>query len=306
MRTTVVIIVFLFLAVACENKSNEYISSHFSPDSSTSIYFVTKGQGKPIIIVHGGPGFSHTYMESGWNALAKDFQLIYYDQRACGLSTGNSDSASISMDVFVNDLFKLQNQLNLQKVYIAGHSFGSLIAFNYAAKHPERIEKLILVAPPGPDWNSIEEFTVNRENRMPELEKAYQDSILALNTIAEGDSLALEKYLRSLLKVYFFQQALVSKPDLLFTSNTAINLFQTSHWMFKDIYHYDYAKLATEIIPPVLIIAGENDLIPVSASKKWNKLLPRSKLIVYKNCGHFPSIDQPLRFIKDINVSLND
>ena len=88
------------------------------------------GQGVPIFILHGGPGDSHDTMLQ-LQALADQYRLIFYDQRAAGRSTGDADTASHTIEQFVEDLEQLRLKLAPEKINIIGGSWGAMVAMKF-------------------------------------------------------------------------------------------------------------------------------------------------------------------------------
>ncbi|MFD2937374.1 alpha/beta fold hydrolase [Spirosoma flavum] len=101
------------------------------------------GQNKEtVIVLHGGPGAPHQYLRPEFDALSKTARVIYYDQRGCGKS---DTSSSYIWQGHVNDLNRLVHTLAKdQKVFLAGSSWGSVLAILYTYTHPEDIKGLIL------------------------------------------------------------------------------------------------------------------------------------------------------------------
>ncbi len=113
-------------------------------------YWQLGQKNQTILVLHGGPGATHHYLRPEFDALAKAARVIYYDQRGCG----KSDAAnSYTWQDHVADLKRLIHTLaNDQKVFLAGSSWGSLLAILYAYTYPNDVKGLILtgtVAWPG-------------------------------------------------------------------------------------------------------------------------------------------------------------
>lgn len=89
---------------------------------SAELYYRDLGQGQPIIVIHGGPDFDHTYLLPDMDRLSDSYRLIYYDQRGRGRSRGELRLEEISIEQTIEDLEGLQNYLGLQTAAILGHS----------------------------------------------------------------------------------------------------------------------------------------------------------------------------------------
>lgn len=104
-----------------------------------------EGVGDPIIFVHGN-GSTHETWSGVTAAMSGRFRCISYDLR--GHSSSAPPLGAVSLEVFVDDLERLRGELELERLRLAGHSLGALIAAAYTVRHPERVAALALLAAP--------------------------------------------------------------------------------------------------------------------------------------------------------------
>ena len=106
--------------------------------------------GKPIVLLHGGPGY-------GWNPgirrsfNPKAYRIIAFDQRNCGRSTPSAGEPRINLSAnttehLLGDMEKLRTHLQVDRWVVFGGSWGCTLGLLYAERHPERVLGLILVA----------------------------------------------------------------------------------------------------------------------------------------------------------------
>jgi pimeloyl-ACP methyl ester carboxylesterase len=99
----------------------------------------------PLILLHGGPGFTETHFFRRFNApLERAFTLVYWDQRGSGKSFDNKiPRSSMTVEQFIADLDELVEaaceRVGKRKVAIFGHSWGSALGVLYAARFPEKV-----------------------------------------------------------------------------------------------------------------------------------------------------------------------
>lgn len=109
------------------------------------LYLKISGHGSACIFVHGGPGaWSKSFERLGGNALEQNLTMYYYDQRG----SGRSDAATnedYSLARMVEDIENIRAVTGVDKVYLLAHSFGGILAYNYALKYPQHIKGLILL-----------------------------------------------------------------------------------------------------------------------------------------------------------------
>ncbi|HWP69153.1 MAG TPA: alpha/beta fold hydrolase, partial [Rectinemataceae bacterium] len=111
-------------------------------------------KGIPLLVLHGGPGAPHDYLE-GLSALAGERPVIFYDQLGCGKSDRPSDPSLWNRDRFTDELLAVIDALGFAKVNLLGQSWGGMLAVSYFLRAgSQRIERLVLSAPllSSPAW----------------------------------------------------------------------------------------------------------------------------------------------------------
>jgi pimeloyl-ACP methyl ester carboxylesterase len=99
----------------------------------------------PIIILHGEPDFDHNYLLPDMDRLSDSFRLIYYDHRGRGQSGSNVQPEDVTIESEIKDLESLREYFQLVSVAVLGHSWGGVLAMEYAIRHPNRVSHLILM-----------------------------------------------------------------------------------------------------------------------------------------------------------------
>ena len=136
----------LVMCLWCVLTTSAYAQSGYVSVDGAKLYYQTIGKGTPVIMLHGGPGLDHTYFLPQMRKIGEKHQAVFYDQRGSGKSESTSlDSKDININQFVQDLEHLRQALGYEKVTVLGHSWGGLLAMNYAIKYPEHTKALILM-----------------------------------------------------------------------------------------------------------------------------------------------------------------
>ena len=140
----------------------------------------------PLLVCHGGgPGFSSLYLGE-LAGLGDELELVLLDPRGTGDSTKPSDSRAYAIEDYVSDLEELREHLGLERMQLFGHSHGGIVAMAYAARHPERVERLILAS-------TLARFSPEAEAAMAAAveshadEPWYEDARAALEAESAGD-----------------------------------------------------------------------------------------------------------------------
>lgn len=117
----------------------------YIPAKNAELYYRVIGEGQPLILLHGGPDFDHNYLLPDMDLLSDSFRLIYYDQRGRGKSAGKVQPKDVTISSDVEDLESLRKYFQFKSVAVLGHSWGGLLAVEYAIRHPNRVSHLILM-----------------------------------------------------------------------------------------------------------------------------------------------------------------
>jgi pimeloyl-ACP methyl ester carboxylesterase len=107
----------------------------------STLFYERAGAGRTVVLLHGG-NLDRRMWDAEFLALQRDYQVIRYDARGYGRS-GRADTAFAAHD----DLLALLQQLNVPRAALVGLSLGGRIAMDFALAHPDRVERLVLVAP---------------------------------------------------------------------------------------------------------------------------------------------------------------
>src|SRR5678815_6186697 len=117
------------------------------PVADTSLYARTIGQGRPTIVLHGGPDFDHAYLLPDLDRLQDVLRLVYYDQRGRGRSADNVQPQRVSLSSDVEDIETVRRHFGLDAPVILAHSWGTVLALEYAVRHPAHASHLVLMNP---------------------------------------------------------------------------------------------------------------------------------------------------------------
>jgi len=99
------------------------------------------GDGKiKVLLLHGGPGFSHDYFECFEDFLPKEgIEFYYYDQLGCGNSDAPADTSLWNLPRYVEEVEQVRKGLGLDNFYLLGHSWGSMLAMEYLQKYQSHV-----------------------------------------------------------------------------------------------------------------------------------------------------------------------
>ncbi len=288
MKKTGILLVIFFTSFACGTPKEG-----MKEINGTQLYYKIIGRGEPVIILHGGPGLDHSYFLPQMGKLAENYQLVFYDQRACGKSSVQVDENSMRMEFFLKDLDEIRRHFGAEKVHIIGHSWGGLLAMQYAINYPDRVKSLSLISSIGANKEFASHSSKNLKNRTSREDSIQRAEIIQSGELQNGEIKEYEKLYRLIFKKSFYNPLLSDSLSLDFNRNF-VKTQRLIAFLGKDLAGYDlYSDLKEKIYFPTLILHGDYDIIPVEVAQKIHKHIPHSELVILKNCGHFPYIEQP-------------
>lgn len=142
------------------------------------LHYVSKGQGKLILFVHGFPEFWYEW-QNQLEEFGKDHQAVAVDMRGYNLSSKPADPEQYKMKILTEDIRQLVEHLGHQKFILVAHDWGGSVAYAFAMRHPDYLEKLIVI-------NTFHPGTFNRElQENPKQKEASQYILMFRNPEAE-------------------------------------------------------------------------------------------------------------------------
>lgn len=271
----------------------------YAPVAGAALYYREIGQGLPIIVLHGGPSFDHNYLLPDMDRLADAFRLMYYDQRGRGQSAATGEPATVSIQSEMDDLDAVRAHLRLEQVALLGHSWGGLLALEYALRHPERVSHLILLNTAPASYDECALFVRERDANAPDAVETLR-ALESRPEFEEGDPPARAEYYR----VYF--RATLRSPELLDwlmarlqTGWTHEGILQASA-IGRQLWHETYESPDYNLLPalpqlriPTLLVHGDYDFVPLACAAHIAEAIPGARLVVLRDCGHFSYLERP-------------
>lgn len=265
------------------------------------LFYRTLGdRGDTVVVLHGGPGFSMSYLQADLEPLATQHVLLFYDQRGSGRSTLVADSVSLDAQRFADDLEAVRRSFDLERLNLLGHSWGAAVAALYASRHPERLRRLLLVNPGGFDLALDNEAFLIADSRrdsatrsrLEELERAYLGD--------PGDAAACRGYHELFFAAVFADvvDQRRSRGDVCSGSPEALRnkVENVDRITFPSLGDWDWKPALGAVGAPALVIHGAMDAVPLESAREWTLALPNARLLVLEESGHFSYLEAPERF----------
>jgi proline iminopeptidase len=269
--------------------------------NGNEVFYTTNGQGRPMLLMHGGSGLDHTYFRPWLDTLSDQVQLIYYDQLGQGRSTRPQSYEGISIGTWADEADALRATLGHDHIILFGHSFGGFIAQEYALRHGEHLDGLVLCdTAPVLDYQDV--IMANAQSRgTPEQVQA----VIAGLSAPVADDASFQQLWTTILPLYFnkYDPKVGAKMD----EATQYSAGGFNQGMGVCLPTFNVLSRLGEITVPTLVMAGRHDWItpPVQAAERLHAGLPNSKLVIFEESGHFPFIEEHDKFVTTVRDWLN-
>ncbi len=306
MKASFILILIGILSISCVTQDvDSTIESGLQSVNGTQLFVKTMGTGEPILIVHGGPGLSHDYFLPHLKNLAEDYLLIFYDQRASGQSSMDVDTSSVNFDQFVEDIEGIRKAYGIENLNLLAHSFGGLIAMNYATKYPDKVGNLLLISSIGASTELNDQSNQVLAERFTQEDNMSRMEIFSSNEFRNRNPKSIESLMKIGFKHQFSNPTLVDSLRL----NLSGNYFRSSELLQllgPGITNYDFHSSLSRISAPTLILYGDYDPLAEIAGLPLAETIEGSKLIILEDAGHFPFIEKPEAFKSNVSEFLEN
>ena len=281
----------------------------FTTTTPVPLYWCSYGEpGAPrLLLLHGGPGASHEYLLPQLLELARDHEVVLYDQRGGGQSK-TEDRAPVTAQTHVEDLALVVRELGLAPLSLVGYSWGGMLAILYALAAArdgalERPRRMVLLdpAPLTRAWRDQFEAEFTRRQQGPQV--AAMREALAASGLRERDPDAYRQRAFELSVAGYFHDPEKAR-DL--TPFRVVGRIQQSVW--ASLGEFDLAAELGRAAPlgyPVLVVHGRQDPIPLASSEAAARALG-APLVVLEACGHVPYVEQPAPLFESVGRFLRE
>lgn len=222
-----------------------------------NLYVKVSGEGIPCLFIHGGPGEGSLDFEMlGGNSLESSMQIIYFDQRGCARSGGTVND-DYSINRMIEDIEEIRKNLRISKWIVLAHSFGGIIATNYAYKYQSSVEKLILL-------NTTLFMEDSLENQWKYGAKLLDEDIsqyTEVNSVLEKWQYVVNKLIERDLfyKLQYNHYENYLRVNQVSNKIENFNTVMANQAFNNTEYFTSYFDMTKEIFIPVLIITGDED-----------------------------------------------
>ena len=267
-----------------------------------------------LLLLNGGPGATHEYFECFESFFPQQgIEFIYYDQLGCGLSDNPKDTSMWDLDRYVEEVEQVRTALHLTKdnFYLLGHSWGGILAMQYALKYQQNVKGLIIsnMMSSCPDYGKYA-----AEVLAPQFDPKVLDTI---RQIEKKKDFSNPKYMQLLLPNFYAKHIcrlpLDQWPEPVNRSLGKINqsLYVTMQGPSEfgiagKLLNWDVKKRLPEITVPTLTIGGNFDTMDPAHMQWMSTQVQHGLSLVCPNGSHMSMYDDQQVYFKGLIAFLKD
>ncbi len=281
--TVIFLTLILFFSLGCSIFHQQ--QGHFTQDN-VSLHYVEKGQGQPVILIHGVLANSdlNWRFPSIIRKLSKNFHVISFDLRGHGKSDKPRGKENYGIEL-VHDICRLMDNLNIEKAHIVGYSLGGFIALKFATYYPEKAYSVTIA---GAGWEKPTEENLERLEKIYSAMREKKDCTPLFELVGMKNE-GLGKISIAIGNWYFR-----SKNDL----KVIADLMESVTELQVEEEELKNCKV------PILLIGGTNDPL-CKTIPELDSLLPDSRIVWVKKGTHATTIFKK-EFVKNIEIFITN
>jgi proline-specific peptidase len=250
----------------------------------------------PVVLLHGGPGFPHDYLQDLAGLADGGRPVVFYDQLGCGRSDHPDDPTLWVIDTFVDELANLRTALGLERVHLLGHSWGGWLALEYTLGRPPGLASLVLAS----TCASLPAFAAETRRLKQQLPTDVQETI----DRHEADGTTDDDAYAEATMAYYTQWVCRREPfpDHVMASFTNVSedvygTMQGTEWnVTGNLKDWDVTARLGELDLPVLVTSGRYDEVTPTLIRPLVEGIRGAKSVVFENSAHLAMVEEPERF----------
>ncbi len=265
--------------------------------------------GVPLLLLHGGPGAGHDYLET-LTGLAESRAVIFYDQLGCGRSDQPDDPSLWRIERFVREVDTVRAALGLDRVHLLGQSWGGWLAIEYMLTRPAGVESLVLASTSA----SIPEFVAEAQRLISEMPQDVAETIRRYEAAGDYENPDFVAAVEAFYKRHLCR--LDPLPDALMRSKAnheggggvvyeTIN-GPTEFTVIGELEDWDRSDRLGEITVPTLITVGRYDEITPACAETMHQGIAGARLVVFENSAHCAHLEETETYLATVDAFLAD
>jgi L-proline amide hydrolase len=258
--------------------------------------------GPPLLVLHGGPGAGHSYLTT-LERLARSRPVVFYDQLGCGNSDHPEDESLWSVDLFLEELRAVRAALGLERVHVLGHSWGGMLAMEYACSRPAGLLSLTVASAPASMAEWVRECRRLLGLLPPQVREVVAHHERA-GTTADASYVAatMEFYRRHVCRLDPWP-AVVASGFLELMGGVEVYRVLNGPSEFHvtgRLRDWTVVDRLAEIQVPTLITSGRHDEATPAVMDTVNRGIAGSERVTFSHSAHLPHVEESARYCRTV------
>lgn len=271
------------------------------------VWYQTVGEGEPLLLLHGGPGATSTYLEALMTLADQGYQVVRYDQLGSGRSDQPDDTSLWTVDHFVHELNVVRAALGFERMHLLGQSWGSFLALEYALRFPQYLQTVTLYSGAASTLQCFDGMNSLRHQLRPETVATmarYEDA----HDYENPEYLAAVQILldRHLCRVHPWPDELTRSVENMGTAVYNTMWGPNEFTLTGNLASWDRRDRLGEIDTPTLIVCGRYDEVIPECSETMHTGIRNSRLRIFENSSHMCHMEEPEEFFPLLNGFLKE
>lgn len=266
-----------------------------TPDSAV-LHGWAAGSGPLLLVLHGGPSLGSAYLKDGLAPLARDRQVVLFDQRGIGASP-LPDSTVPTLRQSLSDIDAVREHFGADRMVLLGHSWGGYLALAYAERHSDHLAGLVLVATTEPGSRYAERLALTLRERRTDADSLALLELFTSRGFAEGDTATMNRIYQTTFRHWFGDTALAARLAPGLDRAAAERGREVGQALSEGEGGGATWSALDRITVPTLIIHGDQDPEPLEMARDLSVGIPDAELAIMPGVGHFPMLERPEAFV---------
>ena len=268
---------------------------------------VGTGDATPLLLLHGGPGAGHDYLEP-LGELADTRRVVFYDQLGCGKSERPDDVGLWTLERFVREVDEVRAALGLESVHLLGQSWGGWLGIEYMLSQPAGVQRLVLASTSA----SMPQFASETRRLREDLPVDVQQVLNKYEAIGDFHNPEYEEAVMA-----FYQKHVCRLPEwpdcvMRTVANLENNpVYETMNGpneftIIGNLKEWDRTERLNEIQVPTLITVGHYDELTPACAETLRAGIPNSRQVVFEDSAHLAHVEEQARYLEVVRNFLDE
>jgi L-proline amide hydrolase len=255
----------------------------------------------PILLLHGGPGATHDYLEPLEALGATGRRAVFYDQLGCGKSDLPGEESLWVVETFVDEVGAVRRELGLDRIHLFGSSWGGMLAMQYALTQPLGLESLIIASSPASMSQWVEETGRLRAQLPPEVQEVLDRHEAAGTTDdPEYEEAAMVFYKQHVCRADPWPESVLRSFQFIAEHGVVYHTMNgpSEFHVTGNLREWSVVDRLGEIRVPTLVVTGEHDEATPAINRVVAEGISGAESVIYPGASHMAHVEDTEGYVR--------